>query len=69
MLICIAHFQKDSFNTFGVPFLIKVKTGEKFQDIKERIQKTMDVSDSTFETYKTAVVMGGQVSSYNLNYL
>jgi len=62
VLICIAHFQKDSFNTFGTPILIKVKTGERFQDIKERIQKAMDIPDSIFDQYKTAVVMGGQVS-------
>lgn len=60
VLICIAHFQKDSFNTFGTPILVKVKTGERFQDIKERIQKAMDIPDSVFESYKTAVIMGGQ---------
>ena len=63
VLICIAHFHKDCFNTFGIPILIKVKTGERFLDIKERIQKAMDITTPTFDTYKVAVVMGGQASA------
>jgi len=61
VLICIVHFHKEIYNTFGTPILIKVRTGERFHDIKERIQKAMKISDDIFETYKIAVVVNGQV--------
>uniref|UniRef100_H2YBF2 Ubiquitin carboxyl-terminal hydrolase 7 n=1 Tax=Ciona savignyi TaxID=51511 RepID=H2YBF2_CIOSA len=62
MLLCAVHFHKEIYNTFGVPVLIKVRTGERFAEIRERIQKAMHVPDNVFEKYKIAVVVGGQVN-------
>lgn len=49
-LLPIAHFSKEIYATFGAPFLLKVKLGEPFKDIKARIQKRLDVSDKDFAT-------------------
>lgn len=34
MLVSCAHFHKEVFSTFGIPFLIKVKQGEPFNKVK-----------------------------------
>lgn len=49
-LLPIAHFNKEIYATFGSPFLLKVKLGEAFKEIKTRIQKRLDVSDKDFAT-------------------
>lgn len=51
-LLPIAHFCKEIYATFGSPFLLKVKLGEPFKDIKARIQKRLDVSDKDFATVR-----------------
>ena len=38
-----------------------MKTGERFTDIRDRIQKAMDLQDDVFEKYKVAVVFNAQV--------
>lgn len=38
MLISCAHFHKEVFSTFGVPFLVKVKNGEPFSRVKGTFQ-------------------------------
>jgi len=60
-LICTVHFHKEIYNTFGIPSLIKVKSGESFRDIRDRIQKSMEIADDVFEKYKVAVIYNGQV--------
>lgn len=49
-LLPVAHFSKEIYATFGSPFLLKVKLGEAFKDIKARIQKRLDVPDKDFAT-------------------
>lgn len=60
MLVPVAHYQKEAYSTFGHPFLIKVKEGESFDSVKERIQKFLDVSDKEFEKYRTSLVCMGR---------
>jgi ubiquitin carboxyl-terminal hydrolase 7 len=73
LLVPVAHFHKEIFSTFGIPFLLKLKNGEAFSKVKERIQKKLDVLDKEFEKFKFAiVVMGRQTylpedSEYNVN--
>ena len=47
-LLPVAHFTKDIYATFGSPFLLKIRQGELFKDIKKRIQRKLDVSDKDF---------------------
>ncbi|XP_076047681.1 ubiquitin-specific protease 7 isoform X2 [Oratosquilla oratoria] len=60
MLIPVAHFHKEIFSTFGIPFLLKIKQGEPFSCIRERIQKRLDVPDKEFEKYRFAIVVMGR---------
>ncbi len=46
---------KDPTTTFGVPFLLKVKQGEKYSQVKSRVQKMLELSDKDFEKVKSAL--------------
>jgi len=39
-----------------VPFLLKIKDGELFSSVRERIQKRLDVPDKEFEKFRFALV-------------
>ncbi|XP_054712852.1 ubiquitin carboxyl-terminal hydrolase 7-like isoform X1 [Uloborus diversus] len=60
LLIPVAHYQKEVFSTFGVPFLLKIKHKDAFKDVKLRIQKKLEVPDKEFERYKFAIVVMGR---------
>lgn len=38
MLVSCAHFHKEVFSTFGIPFLIKIKQGEPFAKVKGKFE-------------------------------
>ena len=50
LLLPIAHFTKEIYATYGIPFLMKVRQGEPYKDIKQRIQKRLEVGDKEFLT-------------------
>jgi len=58
-LLPVAHFSKEIYATFGSPFLLKIRLGEPFKDIKSRIQCRLDVPDKEFTTYRFAVISMG----------
>lgn len=60
MLVPVAHYQKEPYSTFGHPFLLKVKEGEPFESVKDRIQAFLEVSDKEFEKYRLSVVCMGR---------
>lgn len=60
MLVPVAHYHKEAYTAFGHPFLLKVKEGETFDSVKERIQKFLDVSDKEFEKYRVSLVCMGR---------
>lgn len=68
MLIPVAHFTKEIFSVFGVPFLIKARHGEPYGILKQRIQKRLNVPDKEWENYKF-VVMGTGTSDVSDNML
>ena len=57
-LLGVAHFTKEIYATFGTPFYLKVKQGELFKEIKQRIQKKLDVNDKEFATVKICKSFG-----------
>ncbi|KAK0051801.1 ubiquitin carboxyl-terminal hydrolase 7 [Biomphalaria pfeifferi] len=61
LLIPVAHFQKEMYQTFGIPFLLKIKDNEPFSAVKERIQKKLDIPDKEFEKYKFAIIVMGRL--------
>uniref|UniRef100_A0A146KS22 Ubiquitin carboxyl-terminal hydrolase 7 n=1 Tax=Lygus hesperus TaxID=30085 RepID=A0A146KS22_LYGHE len=60
LLVPVAHFYKDVFSTFGIPFLIKVKHEESFASVKEKLYKKLNIQEKEFEKFKFAVVYGGR---------
>ncbi|XP_023245457.1 ubiquitin carboxyl-terminal hydrolase 7 [Copidosoma floridanum] len=65
LLVPVAHFQKDVFATFGVPFLFKVKHGEPFVKMKERLFKKLGVQEKEFEKFKFAIVSANKAHLIN----
>ncbi|XP_048519747.1 ubiquitin carboxyl-terminal hydrolase 7 isoform X2 [Dendroctonus ponderosae] len=63
MLVSCAHFHKDVFSTFGIPFLIKIKQGEPFSVVKDRIQKKLAVPEKEWEKFKFAIVSLGRAQT------
>jgi ubiquitin carboxyl-terminal hydrolase 7 len=49
MLICVAHFNKDVMSTFGVPFIMKIKHGEQYSAIRDRVRKMLQVNEKDFD--------------------
>ena len=58
MLVPVAHFQREPYSTFGNPFLIKIKEGETYEEIKERIRAHLDVPEKDFEKYRYYKIAG-----------
>ena len=53
LLLPIAHFTKEIYATFGIPFLMKVRHGEPYKDIKQRIQRRLEVGEKEFSTVRS----------------
>lgn len=60
MLVSVAHFCREVYNTFGIPFFIRIRNGEAFLDLKERIKRKLIIADKEWEKYKFAVVINGR---------
>ena len=60
LLVPVVHFQKEIYSTFGHPFFLKLKEGEKFESVKEKIQKHLDLPEKEFEKYRLAVISMGR---------
>ncbi|PAV73868.1 hypothetical protein WR25_16057 [Diploscapter pachys] len=64
MLIPVSHFDKDPQRMFGTPFFVKVVQDEPLCNIKERIQKMLDVPDKEYEKYRFALMSNNRVVRY-----
>ncbi|XP_074095534.1 ubiquitin carboxyl-terminal hydrolase 7-like isoform X1 [Cotesia typhae] len=60
MLVPVAHFHKDVFSPFGIPFMFKIKHGEPFTKVKDRLLKKLGVQEKEFEKFKFAIVSMGK---------
>ena len=60
LLITCAHFYKDPYSPFGIPFILKVRDGEKFEFVKERIQKKLNINEKEIEKYKFATIQNNK---------
>ncbi|XP_055857807.1 ubiquitin carboxyl-terminal hydrolase 7-like [Episyrphus balteatus] len=61
MLIPVAHFSKDIYSSFGIPFFIKARHGEPFSALKERIQIKLNIPEKEWEKFKFATVALGRI--------
>ncbi|XP_053607291.1 ubiquitin carboxyl-terminal hydrolase 7 isoform X3 [Plodia interpunctella] len=59
-LVPCAHFHKQVYSTFGIPFYSRVKHNEPFQALKDRLQKKLDIPDKEWEKYNFAIVSNGR---------
>lgn len=66
-LVPVIHFHKNLFTTFGTPLLIKVCDQETFKDVKNRIQKKLNLSQYEWEKYKLATVQNKIVTAVDDN--
>ncbi|XP_033172578.1 ubiquitin carboxyl-terminal hydrolase 7 isoform X2 [Drosophila mauritiana] len=66
-LIPVAHFSKELYNSFGIPFLTKARHGEPYGAVKQRIQRRLNVQDKEWENYKFCVISMGHNSDVNDN--
>jgi ubiquitin carboxyl-terminal hydrolase 7 len=60
----IAHFHKAPGNTFGTPFVVVVKNGERLSSVIEKIQSRLSVPEKEFDKWKFAIVQAIQVLKY-----
>ncbi|XP_050329287.1 ubiquitin carboxyl-terminal hydrolase 7 [Bactrocera neohumeralis] len=67
ILVPVAHYSKEIYNSFGVPFLIKAKHNEPYGALKQRIQKRLNVPDKEWENFKFAVISMGHPNEVNDN--
>uniref|UniRef100_A0A673K4M8 Ubiquitin carboxyl-terminal hydrolase 7 n=1 Tax=Sinocyclocheilus rhinocerous TaxID=307959 RepID=A0A673K4M8_9TELE len=56
MLIPVAHFHKEVFGTFGIPFLLKIRQGEPFREVMKRIQSMLDIQEKEFEKVRSFAI-------------
>lgn len=61
ILIPVAHFSKDIYSSFGIPFFIKACHGEPYHALKERIQRKLKVPEKEWEKFKFAIVALGRI--------
>ncbi|GBP91325.1 Ubiquitin carboxyl-terminal hydrolase 7 [Eumeta japonica] len=54
MLVPCAHFHKQVYATFGIPFYVRVKHHESLQSLKDRLQKKLDIPDKEWEKIRQA---------------
>ncbi|XP_032580109.1 ubiquitin carboxyl-terminal hydrolase 7 isoform X2 [Drosophila sechellia] len=66
-LIPVAHFSKELYNSFGIPFLTKARHGEPYGAVKQRIQRRLNVQDKEWENYKFCVISMGHSVDVNDN--
>lgn len=60
LLVPVAHFSKEIYQTFGSPFLIRITDGESITNFKERVKKKIDIQEKEFEKVKFAVIHMGR---------
>lgn len=48
-MVPCAHFHKQVYSTFGIPFYVKVKNSEPFYSVRDRMQKKLDIPDKEWE--------------------
>ncbi|ODN03308.1 Ubiquitin carboxyl-terminal hydrolase 7 [Orchesella cincta] len=59
VLVQVAHFHKEARSTFGIPFLIKVRYGETWSAVKQKIQNRLGVNEKDWAKIKVALVSQG----------
>lgn len=64
ILVHVAHYNKEVYNTFGIPFLLNVSDGEKVGSIRKRIRKKLDMSEKEFDKIRLSRVLMGKTDYF-----
>ncbi|VDP89210.1 unnamed protein product [Echinostoma caproni] len=55
-IVYVSHFEKDLVDTFGIPFTVRIRDGEHYSEVRERIRKKLEVPEKEFERWRFALV-------------
>ncbi|XP_065066038.1 ubiquitin carboxyl-terminal hydrolase 7-like [Rhopilema esculentum] len=65
VIIQVAHFNKEVYNTFGTPFLLKLRDGEKVGSVRKRIREKLDMPEKEFDKIRFARVQMGKADYFS----
>lgn len=55
-IVYVSHFDKELHETFGIPFTVRIRDGERYSAVRERIRRRLDVPEKEFERWRFAVM-------------
>ncbi|CAI2729833.1 unnamed protein product [Schistosoma spindalis] len=55
-VVYVSHFDKAFTETFGVPFTVRIRDGENYTAVRERIRKRLEVPEKEFDRWRFAVI-------------
>jgi len=64
-LVQVAHFNKEVYNTFGTPFLIRMREDDNVGSIRKRIREKLGIPDKEFEKIRLAKVQAGKAEYFS----
>jgi ubiquitin carboxyl-terminal hydrolase 7 len=59
IIVQIAHFHKEARSTFGVPFFFKIRYGETWLSVKQRVQARLGMNEKDWAKVRIALVQQG----------
>jgi len=59
IVVQVAHFHKEARSTFGVPFFFKVRYGETWASVKQRLQARLGMNEKDWAKVRIALVQQG----------
>ncbi|KXJ26613.1 Ubiquitin carboxyl-terminal hydrolase 7 [Exaiptasia diaphana] len=62
ILVGVAHFNKEIYQTFGTPFLVRVSDGESISSLRDRVKSKLDLQDKEFDKVKFAIINMGRAN-------
>ncbi|CAL8074204.1 unnamed protein product [Calicophoron daubneyi] len=51
-IVYVSHFDKELHEAFGVPFTVRIREGERYTDVRERIRRRLEVPEKEFERWR-----------------
>ncbi|CAH8855132.1 unnamed protein product, partial [Trichobilharzia szidati] len=55
-VVYVSHFDKSFTETFGVPFTVRIRDGENYSAVRERIRRRLEVPEKEFDRWRFAVI-------------
>ncbi|KAF5402852.1 Ubiquitin carboxyl-terminal hydrolase 7 [Paragonimus heterotremus] len=55
-VVYVSHFDKELHETFGIPFTVRIRDGEHYSAVRERIRRRLEVPEKEFERWRFLVM-------------